>query len=212
MAQHGLHLRKAGRTEDRHPRNGIQKSRIEYAMVSLAVGAHQSCPVHAEHYMQALNAHVVEEHIIGPLEKRRVDRKHRQHALLGHSRRHRGGMTLRDANIKARSGNSRKNSASPVPGTIAAEMAQIRLFSWAQRHIASPKAREKSFFEGWTGSPVSRQNRLTPWNWSGCALPGVALSLYRTDMEQYRAMNIPGILGTVGSGASHHVRPPDPDR
>ena len=57
-------------------------------MVGLAVGAHQPRPVHAQHHMEMIQRHIVQQHIISPLQKAGIHCKHWHHALLGHTGAH----------------------------------------------------------------------------------------------------------------------------
>ena len=42
----------------------------------------------------------MQQHVKAPLQKRRIDGRHRDHPLLGHARRHRDGVLLRDAHVE----------------------------------------------------------------------------------------------------------------
>ena len=68
--------------------------------MGLAVGAHQAGPVHPQHHMEVLQGHVVDQHVIAPLQKRGVHGKHRDHALAGKSRCHGDPMSLSNGHIK----------------------------------------------------------------------------------------------------------------
>ena len=69
-------------------------------MVGLAVGAHQPRPVHAQHHMEMIQRHIVQQHIISPLQKAGIHRKHRHHALLGHTGAHGHRMALGDPHVE----------------------------------------------------------------------------------------------------------------
>ena len=69
-------------------------------MVGLAVGAHQPRPVHAQHHMEMIQRHIVQQHIISPLQKAGIHRKHRHHALLGHTGAHGHRMALGNPHVE----------------------------------------------------------------------------------------------------------------
>ena len=100
MAQHAPHFSKAGRREERHPRDRGEIRHIKQTVVGLAVFSHQSSTVYAEDHMEAKDRHIVEQHIIPALQKRGVHGKDRQTSLLGHSSRHRHGVPLRNPHIE----------------------------------------------------------------------------------------------------------------
>ena len=68
--------------------------------MGLSVLPHQSGPVHRQHHMEPLEGHIVDEHVVGPLEERGVHREYRDQALFGHARRHGNGVSLGNAHIK----------------------------------------------------------------------------------------------------------------
>ena len=84
------------RRPHRHPRHLGQVHGVKAAMVGLAVGSHQPRPVHAQHHMEMIQRHIVQQHIISPLQKAGIHRKHRHHALLGHTGAHGHRMALGD--------------------------------------------------------------------------------------------------------------------
>ena len=69
-------------------------------MVGLSILAGQTRPVYAQHHMKPLDGHVMDEHVIGPLQKGGVNGRHRHHALLGHPRRHGHRVPLGNAHVK----------------------------------------------------------------------------------------------------------------
>ena len=88
----------------------------------------------------------MDQHVIAPLQKAGVHRKHREHALFGHARRHGDGMALGNAHIEEPvRGNSWAKSSRPVPSAMAAVMAQMRPSSRGAGGSASlPNTEEKS--------------------------------------------------------------------
>ena len=67
--------------------------------MGLSIGTHQSCPIHTEHHMELLECHIVEQHVVRALQKRGINRKYGQHPLLCHAGAHGDGVTLRDAHV-----------------------------------------------------------------------------------------------------------------
>ena len=68
--------------------------------MGLPVLSHQASAVNAKHYMQALNAHIVEQHVIPSLQEGRIDRQHRHRPLLGHPGGHCDSVPLCNPYIK----------------------------------------------------------------------------------------------------------------
>ena len=69
-------------------------------MVGLSVLSHQTGPVHSQHYMEAVDGRIMEDHIIGPLEERGVHREDREHPLLRHPGGHRQSTAFCDPYIE----------------------------------------------------------------------------------------------------------------
>lgn len=105
--------------------------------------------------------YVLHQHVVAPLEKAVVHRKDRQHALLGHARRHSHGVALRDANIENRSGCAAAKPDSPVPSVMAAVMAQMRWSDAASAVNSSPNTEEKDG-DGGADLPVAGSKGGTP--------------------------------------------------
>ena len=78
LPQHPPQFRKAGGAQHRKPGDLRQEQRVEAAVVSLAVGPHQTRPVHPQHHMEPLEGHVMDQHVVAPLEERGVHGKHRE--------------------------------------------------------------------------------------------------------------------------------------
>ena len=68
--------------------------------MGLAVSAHQTGPVHAKDHMKLLQSHIVDQHIVAPLQKGGVHGENRDHPLLGHAGSHGNAVTLRNAHIE----------------------------------------------------------------------------------------------------------------
>ena len=100
MLQHDLQLGKAGWGQYGHIGNGVQIGRVEDTVMGLAIVSHQTGPVHPQHHMEVVNGRIVEEHVVGPLQKGGIHRKDGDCPLLGHAGSHCGGASLRNAYIK----------------------------------------------------------------------------------------------------------------
>ena len=68
--------------------------------MGLAVGSYQSCPVHPQHHVQVVQGHIVQQHVITPLQEAGIHCKHRHHALLGHTGAHGHPVALGNAHIE----------------------------------------------------------------------------------------------------------------
>ena len=73
---------------------------IEAAVVRLAVSAHETRPVNAQHHMQAIQRHILKQLVVAPLQKAGVYGKHRNKSLLRHAARHGHGMSLGNTYVK----------------------------------------------------------------------------------------------------------------
>ena len=82
-------------------RHGTQIVDIEHALMRLAVLTDQTGTIHGKNDVEVQHGDILKEHIVCPLQKGRIDRHNRDHSLHGKSARHRNGMSLRDADIKA---------------------------------------------------------------------------------------------------------------
>ena len=67
VLQHIPQLGEAAGAEDGHSGDGIQKGRVEQAVMGLPVLPHQAGPVHCQHHMEPLEGDIVEEHIVAAL-------------------------------------------------------------------------------------------------------------------------------------------------
>lgn len=77
-----------------------QKGDVKDALMRLPVGADQTGAVNADKYIRVLAADVMDDLIVRPLQKGRINRKKRLHALERHSSRHRRRMLFCDSDIK----------------------------------------------------------------------------------------------------------------
>ena len=68
--------------------------------MGLAVGAHQPGSVHAEHHVEPIQRHILQHHVVAPLQKAGIHGENRLQALLGHTARHRHRVALGDAHVK----------------------------------------------------------------------------------------------------------------
>ena len=83
--------------------DGAEVGQVEQAVVSCSVFAHKSGSVDANYKMQLLNGHVVDNIIVSPLHKRRVDVAEWNHSLLGKSGGEGHGVPLGDADVESSS-------------------------------------------------------------------------------------------------------------
>ncbi len=91
-------LRKAGGTE--HGHTGDLGQIVDAAVVRFAVRSHQTGAIHRQHHMEAVQRHILHQHIVTTLEEAVIYREDRQQPLLGHARGHGHRVTLRNAHIK----------------------------------------------------------------------------------------------------------------
>ena len=99
-SQHLPQLGKAGGAQHRHVGHLREIQGIEAAVVRLAVSAHETRPVNAQHHMQAIQRHILKQLVVAPLQKAGVYGKHRDKSLLRHAARHGHGMSLGNAYVK----------------------------------------------------------------------------------------------------------------
>ena len=100
LAEHMPQLREAGGTEHREARDLREEQRVEAAVMGLAVGAHQSRPVHPQHYMEVHQRHVVDQLVVPPLQEGGVHGEHRDHPLGRQARRHGHPVSLGDGHVE----------------------------------------------------------------------------------------------------------------
>ena len=68
--------------------------------MGFAVVPHQTGPIDGQHHMETANGRVVEDLVIGPLQKGGVNGKYRPESFGGQARRKGHGVLLRDAYVK----------------------------------------------------------------------------------------------------------------
>ena len=76
-----------------------QVADVEEAVVRRAVVAAQAGAVHAQADVEVLQRHVVDDHVVGALHERRVDRQERLHALHRQPAREQRRVFLGDAHV-----------------------------------------------------------------------------------------------------------------
>ena len=86
-------------------------------MVRLTVRAHQAAAIHAQHYVQLLQRHILHQHIVATLQEAVIHGEHRGQALLGHAAGHRHRVALGNAYVEK------------PPGEHTGEAGQSRAFS-----------------------------------------------------------------------------------
>ena len=80
--------------------HGAQVTDVVLALVGGAIGTHNSGPIEHEGDGQLLDAHVVDQLVVGALQEGAVDRHHGAQALTGHARRHGHGVLFGDTDIE----------------------------------------------------------------------------------------------------------------
>ena len=80
-------------------RDVAQVADVEQAVVRRAVVAAETGAVHAQAHVEVLERHVVNDHVVGALHERRVDRQKRLHPLDGQTAGEKRGVFLGDADI-----------------------------------------------------------------------------------------------------------------
>ena len=98
--EHGPQLLEGGGAQHGEAGDLGEKPHVLTAVVGGAVGPHQAGPVHRQHHVEALEGHVVDEHVVAPLEKAGVYGEDRDHPLLGHAGGHADGVALGDAHVE----------------------------------------------------------------------------------------------------------------
>ena len=103
--QHGTFQRRTelgviGGRKKLHPGNGAQERHVERPLMRLAVGSHQSGPVHGKHHMVAADGHIVKDLVIGPLQKGGIDGAYREHPPGRQAGGHGHRVFLGDAHVK----------------------------------------------------------------------------------------------------------------
>ena len=91
---------------DGHVGYAPQVGEVELPLVGLSVFADQPRPVEAEHHAQALDGHVVDDVVVGPLHERRIDVAERYHSLGGQSGGEGDGVPLGDAHVETAVGHA----------------------------------------------------------------------------------------------------------
>ena len=69
--------------------------------MGLAVLADKTRPIDSKDHVELLHGHILQQHIIGPLQEGGIDRHYRQHSLLGKAACHGDRVALGNAHIEA---------------------------------------------------------------------------------------------------------------
>ena len=93
-------LVKARRAEDLHAGHLPEVADVEHPLMRVAVLADDAAAVDSQHDMELLQSNVMQQHIIGTLQKRGVYRRDRLHPLLGKPGGHADRMALGNADVK----------------------------------------------------------------------------------------------------------------
>ena len=103
-----------GRRHHRHVGNAAKERKIECAMVRWTIRAHQAAAVHREHHRQVLQRDVVDELVVGVVE-RGVDGDHGLHAVDGKTARESNGVLPAMPTSKQRPAVAARISPGPNP-------------------------------------------------------------------------------------------------
>ena len=168
-------------------------------MVGLPVLSHQSGPIHAQHHMEVVNGHIVDQHIVGPLEKGGVHSKHGYRPLLGHSGCHGNGAAFGDPNVKepVREGPGKFLQAG-APHHSGCQAAYLRVLPSHLSEFSAEHSREivAAHLFHQAGHGIKGPNSMEGIR---ILLSGqIPLSLDGPHMEQDRLIQFPGILKNPG--------------
>ena len=156
-----------------------------------AVRTDQARAVDRKDDVQSAQRHIVQQLVVGALEKARIHGEHRERALLGKARRHRGGVSLGDADVK--------KAVGETPGKGRETRAVLhRRGDRAHARVLLGQLRERRAEDGGkaflrrrnrAGRSVERSDavefpRLTLGR-------RVAVPLLRADMDEHRALHLP---------------------
>ena len=75
--QHGPQLPHVFGSHDAHVGDGRKKGIIKYSLMGFPIAAHKACPVHRKQYGKVLDAYIMKDLVICPLQKGGIDRNHR---------------------------------------------------------------------------------------------------------------------------------------
>jgi hypothetical protein len=136
-AQHVAQHRLVARGHRDHVRQRAQVGDVEDPVVGRAVVADQAGAVHREDDVQALQADVVDDLVVGALQERRVDRRHRLAALEREARGEQDRLLLGDPDVEvvlglgdlqqAEAGAGVHRGGDPDDATVAAHLLDHRL-------------------------------------------------------------------------------------
>ena len=73
---------------------------VKHALMRVPVLTDNAAAVDSQHDMQLLQRYIMQQHIVGALQERRVDRCNRLHPLLGKAGRHADRVSFGNADIK----------------------------------------------------------------------------------------------------------------
>ncbi len=89
-----------GRTGDGEIRDAAQIGDVICAGMGRAIGAHQPGPVEREHHRQLLDRHIVDQLVVGALQKRGIDRHHRLETFAGKASGEGDGMLFGNSDVE----------------------------------------------------------------------------------------------------------------
>ena len=137
------------------------------------VAGHQPRTVHSEQHIQLHQIDIMDDLVVGALEKCGIDGDYGQQPLAGQTRRKRDGVFLRHADVKERPGWRCLKKFRPVPYFMAAVMPHSRGSSSPKSASAQPNVDEKESFGDSSGSVRwFKSMDDTAWNSPGFSSAG----------------------------------------
>ena len=177
-----------------------------------AVVADEAGAVDGEDHRQALQADVLDEHVVGALQEGGVDGDHRSHAADGQPGGEDGGVLLGDADVVEALGEAPlERLAGRCPAVMAAVIATMRASASARRTSAWPKASVKVVPTAAAFDAVAEMERPGAVKRVRARLGRlVALALDRLDVDDDRPARLDGLADALAQGV-HVVAVDDAD-
>ena len=103
------------RCHDDDVRDGAEEGDVEQAVVGRAVGSHEASPVHRQDHRQFLQADVVDDLVVGPLQEGGIDRHDGDESLGGEPRRKGHAVLFGHSHVVEPSGKFAGETVQPRP-------------------------------------------------------------------------------------------------
>ena len=150
-----------------------KKYRVHHAVMRRAVRTDHARAVDGKDNMQSAQRHIVQQLVVGALEKARIHGEHRERALLGKARRHRGGVSRRCRRQKAVGETPGKGRETRAVLHRRGDRAHARVLPSASSVSARAEDGGKSFpFAGGTAPVAASERSKRPWNFHGSRSAG----------------------------------------